>query len=179
MPSAPAPETSQRATDPPVTNVQARPSGVRVLERSMVIDRPRQEVFQFFATAENLGVVTPPELRFEILSELPIDMGEGTLIDYRIRLQGVPMRWRTLIDRWEPPGLFQDTQLKGPYRMWVHRHEFHDLGSSTRVVDRVWYRLPPLGPLNAMVHPLVRRQLDRIFDYRARAVRQAFTGGMS
>jgi ligand-binding SRPBCC domain-containing protein len=143
----------------------------------MTVDRPRVDVFQFFATAENLGVVTPPELRFEILSELPIQMAEGTVIDYRIKLQGVPMRWRTLIDRWEPPVLFQDTQLKGPYRLWVHRHEFHDLGDATRVVDRVWYRLPPLGPLNAMVHPLVRRQLDQIFDFRARAVRQAFMAG--
>jgi len=145
-----------------------------LLARSLVVDRPRDEVFKFFASAENLGVITPPELRFEILTGLPIHMDEGTLIDYRIRLYGIPMTWRTLIDRWDPPWLFQDTQLQGPYRTWIHRHEFHDLGAATRVVDRVWYRLPALGPLNAMVHPLVSRQLDQIFDYRADAVRQAF-----
>jgi ligand-binding SRPBCC domain-containing protein len=158
----------------PVTQERQFPSGTRVLTRSLVIDRPRAEVFQFFATAENLGVVTPPELRFEILSELPISMAEGTHIEYRIRLHGIPMTWRTLIDRWEPPHLFQDSQLKGPYRMWVHRHEFEDLGESTRMLDTVWYRLPVMGPLNALVHPLVRRQLDQIFDYRADAVSTAF-----
>ncbi len=157
-----------------MTEVTQLPRGVRLLARSLVVDRPRDEVFQFFATAENLGVITPPELSFEILTGLPIHMNEGTRIDYRIRLYGIPMTWRTVIDRWDPPFFFQDTQLEGPYRTWIHRHEFHDLGVATRVVDRVWYRLPVLGPLNAMVHPLVRRQLDQIFDYRADAVRQAF-----
>lgn len=169
-------EVSHRPCQPhaPVTQERQFPSGTHVITRSLVIDRSRHEVFQFFATAENLGVVTPPELQFEILTGLPIHMSEGTHIDYRIRLYGIPMTWRTLIDRWEPPHLFQDRQLKGPYRMWVHRHAFEDLGASTRVVDTVWYRLPVLGPLNALVHPLVRRQLDQIFDYRSEAVRLAF-----
>ena len=159
-----------------LTEVTQPPRGARLLARALVVDRPREEVFRFFASADNLGVITPPELHFEITTAPPIEMKEGTRIDYRIRLYGIPMTWRTLIDRWDPPYLFQDTQLQGPYRTWIHRHEFHDLGEATRVVDRVWYRLPALGPLNAMVHPLVRKQLDQIFDYRADAVRQVFSG---
>lgn len=162
----------------PATLEHHLPTGTHILERSLVVDRPRDDVFRFFASAENLGVITPPELRFEILNESPIDMGVGSRIDYRIRLHGMPMTWRTLIERWEPPQLFEDIQLRGPYRMWRHRHQFDEVGEgeATRMVDTVWYRLPVLGPFNALVHPLVRRQLDRIFDYRAEAVRQAFSG---
>lgn len=131
---------------------------------------PRDEVFAFFASAENLAVVTPPELGFRIESPLPIAMGVGTLIDYTIRLYGVPMRWRTRIAAWLPGESFVDEQLRGPYASWVHRHGFADADDGGTIVeDDVHYRLP-FGVLGTVAAPLVRRQLDRIFRFRGATV---------
>lgn len=144
--------------------------GCRVLETVTLLPLAVNDVFSFFAEAENLERITPPELAFEILTPTPIDMREGTLIDYRLRLFGVPFRWRTRIVAWHPNHRFVDEQVRGPYRYWRHVHTFAEIDSGTRMTDRVEYRLPFRGA-GLVVLPLVRRQLDRIFRYRASAVR--------
>ena len=147
----------------------ARP-GRHVLEREMVVRAERAEVFAFFADAYNLERITPPELRFRIV-EHEGDMGTGARIAYRLRLFGVPFGWRTLISRWEPETAFVDEMTSGPYRRWVHLHTFEPAPGGTLVRDRVEYELP-FGPLGRLALPLVRRQLRRIFDYRADAIRR-------
>lgn len=140
------------------------------LERTQLIARPRGEVFAFFSDAANLEAITPRYLQFRILTPLPIDMREGTIIDYSLALAGIPLRWRTRITLWEPDARFVDEQERGPYAHWRHLHEFESVGAATRIRDVVDYALP-LGPLGAAAHALwVRRTLSAIFDYRARAV---------
>lgn len=143
---------------------------IRILQSECTVNRPLDEVFQFFSDAANLETITPPELGFEILTPLPIAMGEGARIDYRLRLFGIPFRWRTRITRWRPGESFIDEQESGPFRVWIHEHRFEAVSpTSTRVRDEVRYALP-LEPLGRLAHPIVRAQLDRIFHFRARRV---------
>jgi ligand-binding SRPBCC domain-containing protein len=148
--------------------------GRQVLETVTELPLAVQEVFSFFADAGNLERITPPELAFQILTPTPIDMREGTLIDYRLRLFGVPFRWRTRIVDWQPDDRFVDEQVHGPYRYWRHTHTFTGCDSGTRMTDRVEYRLP-FHPAGTVALPLVRRQLDRIFRYRAATIRELAT----
>ncbi len=144
------------------------------LERRCVIPAPTSRVFEFFSAAENLEFLTPPFLGFRILTPLPIEMKQGQLIEYRISLGGLPLRWLTEITEWSPNERFVDSQLRGPYRYWHHRHEFREVPSGTEMRDVVDYELP-LGPLGSLAHLLlVRRLLERIFDYRTQAVQTAF-----
>ena len=138
-----------------------------VFRATTIIPRSIDEVFPFFAAAENLEVITPPELGFEILTPAPIAIAEGTIIDYRLRLFGLPFRWRTRIARWDPPHQFVDEQLKGPYRKWVHTHTFREVEGGTEMTDEVRYRLP-LPPFGDIGYPVVRLQVKRIFAYRGR-----------
>jgi ligand-binding SRPBCC domain-containing protein len=144
-----------------------------VLERSQVIRRPRREVFAFFADAFNLELITPEFLHFRILTPFPIQMAPGTTIEYELRLFGVPLRWSTLIEKWTPGASFVDVQMRGPYRFWRHLHSFADeRDGSVRVSDRVEYQMP-FGFLGRLAHALiVRKLLEKIFDYRARTTKQ-------
>ena len=143
-------------------------------EQSQIIPRPRSEVFAFFADARNLEKLTPDFLGFKILNPGPIEMAPGAIIDYSIRLYGVPMKWKTRIEAFEPEDRFVDLQLKGPYRFWRHLHEFEEVEQGTRMRDRVDYELP-LGPLGTVARALfVRRSLERIFRHRRRAVGELF-----
>jgi ligand-binding SRPBCC domain-containing protein len=142
----------------------------------MSLPLPREEVFAFFAEAANLERITPPELHFRILTPQPISMQQGTLIDYRLCLFGVPLRWQAHISHWRPPSGFVDEQLRGPYRLWRHTHRFHDGGEATIIEDVVRYQLP-FGLFGNIFHPLVRLQLKRIFRFRQSAVRSCLLGG--
>lgn len=146
---------------------------LRAIQR---VSASRGDVFRFFADAGNLALITPPELGFHIVTPQPIAMRAGTLIDYRIRLWGIAMSWRTEITAWNPPIEFVDTQLRGPYAEWVHRHRFIAVTEgSTLVEDYVQFRLP-MGRLGAIASPIVRRQLRRIFDYRRGAIARTNIG---
>lgn len=142
-------------------------------ETSQELDHPIEEVFEFFARPENLERITPPWVGFRILTPGPIEMREGALIDYRIRLKGVPVRWRTEITAWEPPHRFVDVQLRGPYRRWVHTHTFREIDGGTGVEDRVEYAVPGGRLIERL---FVRRDIERIFAYRERVLAERFPG---
>ena len=149
---------------------------VHLLRREIEVPAARDEVFAFFARPENLGEITPPGLGFRILTPEPVPMHAGALIDYVIRLGGLPLRWTTQIAEYEPPERFVDVQLRGPYAFWHHTHTFAESGAGTVIGDAVRYALP-LSPLGDLLHPLVRRQLAGIFAYRADVIRRRFGGG--
>ena len=142
------------------------------LKTEMTLRRPIDEVFAFFADADNLQRITPPELHFQITTPTPLELGEGSIIDYRLRLFGIPLRWRSKITRWSPPHQFVDEQVRGPYAEWIHTHRFFQRDGVAVIEDEVHYRLP-LWPLGEVVYPLIRFQLSRIFHYRQQAIRAA------
>jgi ligand-binding SRPBCC domain-containing protein len=146
-------------------------SNVHVLERSQRLAVPLEQAFELYSEARNLERITPPWLGFRVTTPAPIEMREGALIEYRLKLHGIPVRWRTRIAVWEPPLRFVDVQLRGPYALWEHTHTFaRDGEGAVTIGDRVRYALP-LGPLGELAHAaFVRRDLRRIFDYRAQAV---------
>jgi ligand-binding SRPBCC domain-containing protein len=143
------------------------------LTTSMTLPVPRADVFAFFAEAHNLERITPPALRFHITSPSPVTIEQDALIEYTMRLHGVHFGWLTKITRWDPPHEFVDEQLKGPYKLWVHRHTFEERDGTTIINDEVRYRLP-LWPFGEIVHPIIRRQLNSIFAYRQQAVARYF-----
>jgi ligand-binding SRPBCC domain-containing protein len=141
-----------------------------------VLPASRDRVFDFFSNAQNLEQLTPPWLRFEIMTEGPIAMAPGTLIDYRIYWRRIPMRWRTEIEVWEPPHRFVDRQIRGPYRLWRHEHVFVERDDGTSVIDRVEYA--PFG--GALVQRFfVARDIDRIFAYRQAVLGRLFAAPTS
>jgi ligand-binding SRPBCC domain-containing protein len=142
-----------------------------LLETELWLPQPRAEVFSFFADAYNLETITPPWLNFEVLTPAPIVMRHGTLIDYRIRIHGVSVRWRTEIKIWQPPHQFVDEQLHGPYKLWQHTHTFEERDGGTRCTDQVRYH-PRGGAL--MNWLFVRRDVENIFEYRRQRLLAVF-----
>jgi ligand-binding SRPBCC domain-containing protein len=147
------------------------------LTRRQWVPRPIEEVFPFFDNPDNLPLITPPWLGFQVTSMDPPIIGPGTIISYRLRWFGIPYRWRTLIAEWVPNKRFVDTQLHGPYILWRHTHVFEPDRGGTWLKDRVRYRLP-FGVLGVALHALiVRRQLDEIFDYRVQRIAALLADG--
>ena len=143
---------------------------IHALTRTHSLEGTPEDVFPFFADAFNLEAITPPLLRFGLLTPAPIDVGSGTVIQYAMRLHGVPMSWTSSIQRWDPPHAFVDTQIRGPFRFWHHTHRFEPLtGNRTLMTDELRYALP-LQPFGELALPFVRRDLARIFDYRAQVI---------
>lgn len=145
-----------------------------LLERSQVVPTPLGRTFDFFADPRNLEAITPPWLAFRIV-EAPERLERGSLLRYRLRLFRIPIRWKTEITEWDPPRSFTDTQLRGPYRLWIHEHRLEVVDGGTRVSDSVRYRIP-LGPVGTLVNRLlVDRWLDAIFGFRARRMAELLT----
>jgi len=144
---------------------------IHILERRQRVELPIADAFGFYGDARNLERITPPWLGFEVTTPEPIEMEVGTLIEYRLRLHRVPVRWRTRITAWEPPHRFVDTQVRGPYSLWEHTHTFEEDGPEATIIeDRVRYSIP-FGPLGELANRLlVQRDLRQIFDYRRDAV---------
>lgn len=150
---------------------------IHTLRQEQFLALPIEEVFQFFSDAGNLQEITPAYLDFRILSPRPVEMQRGTLLDYRLRWHGFPIRWRTKILEWNPPHGFVDLQLKGPYKLWHHTHTFTARDGGTLMVDKVNYELP-LGPLGELAHEIkVRRDVEGIFAFRREKIGQIFSRG--
>ena len=139
-------------------------NGLATMETRLWLPLPIASVFSFFADAENLERLTPPRLRFHILTPRPIAMRVGSRIDYRLRLHGLPFRWQSEITAWDPPRRFVDEQRRGPYKTWIHEHAFTERDGGTEVCDRVRYAVPGGWLIDRLA---VRRDVKAIFAYRA------------
>ena len=146
------------------------------IHQEQIIPEARDTVFAFFSRPENLQDLTPPWLSFRIDSPLPILMEPGTHIRYRLRIKGVPVTWVSRITVWDPPHRFTDEQIRGPYRRWIHTHEFEEVDGGTLVRDRVRYAVPG----GWLVHRLlVRPDVEKIFRYRKDRLRARFGDAVS
>jgi uncharacterized protein len=153
--------------------------GARVAQREKIFEQwiPQEvsKVFPFFADAKNLEKLTPPFLQFKILDGADSEVHEGALIQYRLKLRGFPIRWLTRIEKWTPQRCFEDSQIKGPYRLWNHLHEFIPMGQGTLIRDRVRYSLP-LGGLGSLSAGwMVDRDVQKIFQYRTEIIAKTFS----
>jgi ligand-binding SRPBCC domain-containing protein len=146
----------------------------RILETTTKLYRPLAEIFDFFSRVENLNEVTPSELSFKILTPLPVKMEKGAVIDYTIKLSGIPFHWRTLIKEWNPPYSFVDVQAKGPYSLWHHTHTFEQKEDHVLMTDRVEF-LSPGWIFEPIVHHLfVGARVEAIFKYRTQIFTRLF-----
>ena len=140
------------------------------------LPQPVEKVFAFFSDPANLDAITPPWLSFRTVTPMPITMGNGTLIDYRLKVRGLPMGWRSRISAWEPPHRFIDEQIRGPYSLWIHEHTFTAKDGGTAIGDRVRYATP----FDFLVHRLmVRPDIERIFAHRTHVLSKLFGASAS
>jgi ligand-binding SRPBCC domain-containing protein len=145
---------------------------LREFQTELWLPLPPEELFPFFADSAHLDAITPPWLHFRTVTPPPIAMREGALIDYKLRVRGIPLRWRTRINVWQPPHRFVDEQLRGPYRQWIHEHAFEPRDGGTLTRDVVRYAVP----FDFIAHRwLVRPDIEKIFQFRAEALRHWFT----
>ena len=151
---------------------------VHTMTRTTRLAYPLDRVFDFFSHAENLEAITPPWIGFRTLTPPPIQMDEGAIIEYAIKLHGFPMRWVSRIEQWNPPHQFVDVQVRGPYRLWEHTHTFEPVEGGVEMTDMVRYSLP-LGPLGALANLLVARDLRSIFDYRASRIERLISAAVN
>ncbi len=152
---------------------------LHVLTCEQFLPYPIDRVFDFFKKPENLDHVTPANLGFKILTPSPIPMAEGTVIDYTIRLYGIPMKWQTVITDYDPPHSFTDTQVKGPYKTWIHTHRFTPKDGGTLMADEVQYEVP-LGFLGDIVKAVfVQKEVEKIFAYRKKIIGDLFEKGIA
>lgn len=142
-----------------------------MLEAAQWLPQPIEQVFAFFCNAMQLEQITPPWLNFKVLNPPAAGICQGTIIDYRLRLHGIPLRWRSRIWAWEPPNRFVDEQLRGPYRRWIHEHRFEPVAGGTLCRDVVRYAVPGGWLINRL---FVARSLHRIFAYRQNALARRF-----
>jgi ligand-binding SRPBCC domain-containing protein len=144
-----------------------------VMNTSVFLPHPREHIFNFFSDAVQLERITPKWVNFQILTPTPIHIQKGTLIDYKIRLRGIPMTWRTEISDWNPPFQFTDRQLRGPYLLWEHTHRFEEVDGGTLMTDEVHYRVPGGRLINWL---LVQNDVNRIFIFRRQTMLELFGG---
>ncbi len=147
---------------------------IRKFSSAIWIPAPIEKTFSFFGKAGNLNKLTPPWLHFEILTPLPVEMQSGTLLDYQLRLHGIPVKWQTQIVEWNPPFQFVDLQLRGPYRKWVHTHAFIEKDNGTVIEDNIDYAVPGFF-LEPLIHKyFIEPDLARIFEYRRKQLAEIF-----
>jgi uncharacterized protein (TIGR01777 family) len=149
-------------------------SGQKIFQAEQWAPQAAEEIFPFFGDEKNLEAITPPFLHFQVLGKNTPEIREGTLIDYRLSLHGLPMKWRSRVERWEPGRCFVDIQVHGPFRKWHHTHEFLPLGGGTLFSDRVLYRLPFGWLGNILAGWKVKRDVAAIFAYRRRKISARF-----
>ena len=147
------------------------------LEFKQFINQPIEDVFNFFSMPENLEIITPPRLRFKILTPTPIIMKKGTVIDYYIKILMIPVRWRTLITVYNPPYKFVDEQIKGPYSLWHHTHTFIEENNGTTIYDKIYY-IVPLGIIGKLLNTIwISKDLNSIFSYRKEVIHNLLNTG--
>ncbi len=145
------------------------------LERSIVVNKSLDEVYEFFSDPDKLQELTPSWLDFRVVGSSTEGVEVGTTIDYRLRVRGLTIRWRSLISAWNPPHSFVDEQLKGPYRMWHHTHTFEETEEGVRVGDKVRYAVPGGPLLEGLIERLfVGPDVRKIFDYRVQRLEELF-----